>query len=195
MDTFLVGEAGYSSGFKIRPMRCFVGDDALRSHLEATAGFPSKTRVLSYTSRIYQVFTDKQPKKMNEAKLLALLNVGDPRTAASPVKAKLTALVKANKLKRGRELTYEELQLYKDGEVVWVRYVNPETGEQLINAPHTIRRSRTHSTAKVPAWYLIDLKDKTGEEIFIQEANSRNPKSVCIDEDRMILYQARAKLP
>jgi len=189
-DTFLVGEAGYSSGFKIRPMRCFVGVDALRAHLEATLNFPSRTRTLSYSTRIYQVFTDKQPKKLNENKLLALLGEGDPRA-----KGKKTAAPKASSFRRGRELSYKELQSHKDGTVVWVRYSNPETGETIINTPHSIRRSRTHSTTKVPAWYLTDLKDSSGAEIFIQEANSRSPACVCIDEDRMILHQARAKLP
>jgi hypothetical protein len=189
-DTFLVGEAGYSSGFKIRPMRCLVGVDALRAHLESTLNFPSKTRSLSYSTRVYQVFPDKQPKKLNESKLLALLNVGDPRAKGNPKKA---ATPRASSLKRGRELIYSQLQELADGAVVWVRYLNPETGEAVINAPHSIRRSRTHSTAKLPAWYLTDLKDPAGAEVFIQEANSRNARAVCIDDDRMVLYQAVTK--
>lgn len=174
-------------------MRCFVGVEALREHLATTSGFPAKTRNLGYSTRVYQVFPDKQPKKLSEAKLLETLGLA--AQPDEPVATLLTGLVRANKLKRGRELIYEELQLYKDGEVVWARYVDPNTGEKIIDSPHSIRRSRTHSTKTVPAWYLTDLKDKSGEEIFVQEVNSRNPKAVCIDEDRMILYQARAKLP
>jgi len=69
---YLVGEAGKRSGFKIRPMRVCVGVEQLKVKL-AEQGFPDRRSYLPYMFRVYQVFGDKQPKKLSDSVLLDLL--------------------------------------------------------------------------------------------------------------------------
>ncbi len=51
-ERFLLGESGYNSGMKIRPIRVLDSVDELRAALHSQ-GFPSQTRELPYRTRVY----------------------------------------------------------------------------------------------------------------------------------------------